>query len=270
MQTFGRVSTVALRRWVLIAATYFAIAAVTIRAATDGRTLAMVWAADAAVLAVFLLARPTASLRLVLSAGLVGNVAANVVTRGLDPSMIGYGVANMLGVGLAGWLLRRRLGRGRCSAVRPRSAPSSLSPACWRPRCSALPGAATAWIQGAHNFGGALAIWFLADALGMTVFTPLFVALLRGEFAQQYREQQRARADRDRRSPAAGPRRVDPGLQQHGARFPFMLFGPVTLVTFRGGRLALKAAVAIASVVGITSTLSGAGRFTVHRSSRRC
>lgn len=259
MQTFEPV-LVPLRRWSVIAAAYFAVAATTIRIASEGQMLATIWAADAVLLAI-LLARPRLSLRFVLSAGLVGNMAANVVMRGFEPGVLLYGGANMLAVGVAATILRRRLGEGSLLASPASVGDFILVAGLLAPILSAIPGAAIAWSLGAHPFGGAFAIWALADALGMTVFTPLLVAVLRGEFVRAYR----GSARRERIELAALMMLVLGAtvLVFCGGRpfMPFMLFAPVTLVTFRGGRLALKAAVAIVAAVGVIATLHGIGPF---------
>ena len=261
MQTIATRWSASLGWWASVAALYLVIAAGTIHLASDGRTLATVWAADAALLAI-LLWRPRSSLLPVLSAGLAGNVVANVVTRGWLPEIPLYAIANMVAVAVAGVLLRRRLGQAALLGSPASVGAFIVVAGVIAPALSALPGAVAAWLGGHHPFGSAFAIWFLADALGLMVFTPAFVALLRGEFA-------RALAARDARG------RVEIAalllftlLASLFVFFVmrkamlFMLFVPVTLVTFRSGRLGLTAAVTIVAVVGMGATLSGAGPIT--------
>lgn len=259
MQTFaGRRLLVG---WVSVAALYLVIAAGTIHLASDGRTLSTVWAADAALLAI-LLWRPWSSLLPVLSAGFAGNVLANVLTRGWLPEIPLYAIANMVAVAVAGVLLRRRLGQAALLGSPASVGFFILVAGVIAPALSALPGAVAAWLGGHHPFGSAFAIWFLADALGLTVFTPVFVAMLRGEFA-------RAVAVSDARTRTEVVALLLFTLLASLFVFfvmekavLFILFAPVTLVTFRNGRLGLKAAVTIVAVVGMAATLSGAGPIT--------
>jgi diguanylate cyclase (GGDEF)-like protein len=94
------------------------------------------------------------------------------------------------------------------------------------------------------------------------IFTPVLLALMRGEFLQAFRT-----GDARARWEMAGLL-LFTLLASLFVFFAmkkamlFMLFAPVTLVTFRGGRLGLKAAVLIVAVVGIAATLSGAGPIT--------
>lgn len=244
--------------WLLAATAYFLLAAGTIRLTSDGHSIASVWPADAVLLAMLLRCERQPRWLAVLSAGMVANVAANLATRDLMWSPFLYAGANMGGIAIAALLLRRWV--SGALAGTPRSVGIFILVAgAAAPGVSALAGAATAWWSAQQPFGAAFLTWYLADALGLLIFTPMLLALLRGEFVACFRER-----DAWRRIEAIGLQLVT-ALVAYGVFFVaeramlYMLFVPVTLVTFRIGRLGTKASVAIVALIGAVATMSGHG-----------
>ena len=244
--------------WLVAAASYFVLAAGTIRLTSDGHSIATVWPADAVLLAMLLKGERDTRWVAVLSAGMVANVAANFATRDAMWSPFLYAAANIGGIALAAVLLRRWV-QGALAGT-PRSVGIFILVAgVVAPGASALAGAATAWWAGQQPFGTAFLTWYLADALGLLVFTPMLLAVLRGEFVACFRER-----DTLRRIEAIALQLVT-ALVAYGVFFVaeramlYMLFVPVTLVTFRTGRLGTKASVTIVALLGAVATMSGHG-----------
>ena len=147
----------------------------------DGHSLPVVWPSDAALLAI-LLHRPRAKLSLVLSAGLAGNLLANLITREafLVPALLAP--ANLLGVAIAGTMLRRKLGTLSLLATPSTGGYFMTVAGILAPAASAIVGATVARWGFGHPFGTGLLIWFLAESLGLLLFTPVLLAMMRGEF----------------------------------------------------------------------------------------
>ncbi len=224
----------------------------------DGHSLPVVWPSDAALLAI-LLHRPRAKLSLVLSAGLAGNLLANLITREafLVPALLAP--ANLLGVAIAGTMLRRKLGTLSLLATPSTGGYFMTVAGILAPAASAIVGATVARWGFGHPFGTGLLIWFLAESLGLLLFTPVLLAMMRGEFRAWLHE------------PSEGGRVEMLAMQLLVAASSYlvffalpnamlyMLFPPVTLVTFRLGRLGTKMAVVIVAMFGVVGTMSGQG-----------
>ncbi|OAS18762.1 GGDEF domain-containing protein [Methylobacterium platani] len=243
----------------------FMLAAGTIHLTSDGRDIATVWPANAVVLAALLDRRPGAWTGL-LGAGYLAGVAANAVTRGFGAGPLLFGACNLLELCVAASLLRPALEGG------DRGAPGAgllAAPAvvgrfivvCGlvAPVLSGLGGAATARLLFGQDLATAFGTWVLSDGLGLLIFTPFFLAVLRGDYGRCFASQ-----DWRQRAEAAGLQ-VLTAAAAYGVFFVaarpllFALFGPVMLVTFRIGRLGTKAAVMVVAVIGTIATLRGQG-----------
>jgi diguanylate cyclase (GGDEF)-like protein len=244
--------------WLAAASLYFLLAASTIHLTSDGKTIAAVWPANA-VLVALLLAQPAPRWLTVLSAGLVGNIAANLLTRGTIAGPLLYSIANCVEVVVAALLIRQRtatveLLRSTRSLVRFFVAAGIVAP-----MISALLGAATAATVYDQAFASSFAAWFLSDGLGLLVFTPVFTALVNGQVAACFLSRtatQRVGAIALIAMVAATAYAVffvatSPAL--------FLLYAPVMLVTFRIGPVGTKMAVVTIAVTGLCAMASGHG-----------
>lgn len=244
--------------WLLAALLYFLLAASTIHLTSDGRTIATVWPANA-VLVAFLLLDRSPRWRTVLSAGLVGNLAANWLTRGTVSGPLLYSIANGVEVVVAVALIRSNLGRFdllRSTSVLFRflSAAGLVAPAL-----SGLLGGLTATLVYKQAFDSAFTTWFLSDSLGLLVFTPVLRSICSGQVILCYASKsprQRIEAALMMMMTAASAYVVF-----YIASFPalFLLYAPIMIVTFRVGPLGTKMAVMVVAVIGAIATATGHG-----------
>lgn len=237
---------------------YFVAAASTIHLTSNGLDIAAFWPANAILVALLLAGKRPAWFP-VLSAGLVANIAANLLTRGSLFSPILYGAANVLEIALVTMLLKRvDLGdsilHSTGSALRFILIAGVLGPAI-----SGIAGSAIAH----HFFGEPLLksylTWVASDGLGLVVFTPFFFALFRGDLAKCY-----VGKNWKRRVEGIGLLTLT-GALAYQAFFVsarpllFALFLPLMVVTFRVGHIGTKAAIIIVAVIGCLATMYGYG-----------
>lgn len=244
--------------WIAAATLYFLLAVSTIRLTSDGNTIATVWPANAVLVALLLVhARPR--WLTVLSAGLVGNIAANWLTRGTVPGPLLYGMANGLEVVAAVVLIR-----GRRSSVDLLQSTRTLfrfilAAGIAAPTISALAGTIAAMLIYQQGFGTAFRTWFVSDSLGLLVFTPVFMVVFNGRVADCFLSKTWAQ-----RAEAIGYL-VLVAVVTHVvffvAKLPalFLLYAPVMLATFRIGPIGTKMAVMTVAVIGTFATASGHG-----------
>ena len=248
----------AFAQWVLAASLYFLLAASTVDLTSNGRTIATVWPANAVLVAfLWLDRRPRWSA--IISAGVVANIAANWLTRGTIAGPLLYSLANVVEVVLAVTLARSR--DGTADALQ---STRGLLRFFWAagvvaPLVSAVVGAGVASGVFAQPFGTAFTTWYLSDALGLLVFTPVFMAVFSGELAGCFR-------DRDwwDRTQALGVLAIVAATATaifFVAALPFLylLYAPVMLATFRIGSLGTKMAVMIIALIGAVATAAGHG-----------
>lgn len=95
--------------WLVGAALYFAAAVTMIHVTTDGREIAAVWVANA-VLVGLLAAQERPKWLPVIFSALVANAFANLLTRGDFAVPVFFGLANMVEIAIATWLLRAFVG----------------------------------------------------------------------------------------------------------------------------------------------------------------
>ena len=244
--------------WLLAALLYFLLAASTIHLTSDGRTIATVWPANAVLVAFLLLGR-LPRWKLILSAGLAGNLAANWLTRGTISGPLLYSIANGVEVAVAVALIRSNLGRFdllRSTSVLFRFL---FAAGLVAPALSALLGGLTAALVYNQAFQSAFATWFISDSLGLLVFTPVLRAILGGQVTLCFAS----------KSPK---KRVEAALMMmmttasayavfYVASFPalFLLYAPIMVVTFRVGPLGTKMAVMVVAVIGAIATATGHG-----------
>ncbi|MBW6522052.1 diguanylate cyclase [Sphingomonas sp. RHCKR47] len=244
--------------WIAAASLYFLLAASMIHFTSDGLAIATVWPANAVLVALLLLKeRPRWSI--VLSAGLVGNVAANLLTRGSVQGPLLYSLANGLEVVIAVTVIRRGaevvdlLGSIRAT-IRFILAAGVVAPAI-----SGVLGAATATMVYGQVFAVSWENWFLSDALGLLVFTPVFMAVFSGQLAECFHS--KTVAERGAGLALLALVAATSYVVFFVAALPalFVLYAPVMLVTFRVGPLGTKMAVMTIAVVGAWATATGHG-----------
>lgn len=244
--------------WLIAASLYFLLAASTIHLTSDGKTIAAVWPANA-VLVALLLVQPRPRWLTVLSAGLVGNIAANLLTRGTIAGPLLYSIANGVEVIAATLLIKRRtatidLLRSTHSLVRFVVVAGIVAP-----MVSALLGAATATTVYDQAFAPSFTAWFLSDGLGLLVFTPVFTAVLDGQVKACFLNKtiMECAGAIALIAMVAGTAyavffvATSPAL--------FLLYAPVMLVTFRIGPVGTKMAVVTIAVTGFCAMASGYG-----------
>lgn len=245
---------------------YFLLASITIHM-TDGRhSLGAVWPANAILLSLMAL---NAKRRwpAILMAGFLGNALANLLMRDALGAPFLFGIANIAEVTIAALGLRLAMERERGLFT-----PSSvLHFMLWAgfiaPGTSAFFGGTTAWFLFGQPFWISFTRWFLADALGLLIFSPFFTALFRGDYVHFFMEK-------------TWPQRAEfVALLAFTALTTFLLFFvvrhallflltiPLMLATFRSGWLGTKMALIIVATIGSFATLSNIGpiaRMTIH------
>jgi integral membrane sensor domain MASE1 len=117
----------------------------------------------------------------------------------------------------------------------------------------------TAWAFFDQPFLQAFRTWLVSDALGLLIFTPVFVSIFNGDMLSSLQEK-----DWINRAETLGLLTIT-GFSAYlvffiaHAPLLFMLFAPVMLVTFRVGRLGTKMAVMLVAVIGGCATLQDLG-----------
>lgn len=241
----------------LAAGVYFLLAGATIHLASYGLEVALVWPANAFLVALMLL-RPRRNWPIILGAGFLANAAANLVTRGDVQAPILFGLSNLAEVVIVALALTPG------GALRATDDPKIvLRFALWAgliaPAVSAVTGGGTAALIYGQPFVLAWRTWFIADALGLLICMPFFHALLSGEFRRYA-------------ATLAGPRRVEAGLLLGatagltalifwGGSIPvlFLIELPVLVATFRLGMSGVKLIVLLVALIGTAATTAGHG-----------
>lgn len=237
---------------------YFLLAVSTISLTSNGQEIAAVWAADSVLLAI-MLQRPRPSWSMILAAGFIANICANVVTRGASLGPVLYGFANMSQVLLVAW--------GYCRHVKEGSTYSSpkavLTPIMWAgligPAWGSLLGATTAWYLFGEPFFRSFAVWYLSNALGLLIFGPFFFSLFRGDLTLNFKSKtwpQRLEALSLLALTAATAAAI---FSVSHLPILFLMFMPLMLVTFRLGWCETKLAVLIVAVAVVIATVQGDG-----------
>lgn len=236
---------------------YFLLAYGTILLTSSGHNVAAVWPPNALLLAIILTIGKRRWPPYFLAA-LVANVLANYLVFGSLIAPLLYGLDNLGEIFIAGWLLQSR-GIGGNPLESVGSAMRFMLFVCAAPIVPAALGAATAHELFGQPFWQSYRIWYLADALGLLIFTPLFLGIRSGELGRWITEMH----------PAA---RIEAAaifaLALLGGLFTFLvarysmlflLYAPVLLATFRLGPFGTKIALIIAATIGTTCTMLGYG-----------
>ncbi|WP_177302966.1 GGDEF domain-containing protein [Methylobacterium sp. 174MFSha1.1] len=240
----------------------FVLAAGTIHLTSDGRDIAAVWPANAVLLAALLGRRQGTGIGAgtgVFVAGFLANLAANTAMRGPSLGHAVYALCNLVEIGVAARLLRPALAEDGLLGTPADVGRFILVCGGVAPALSGAGGGAIAWLLFGQDFRGAFITWLLADGLGLLILTPVFSALLRGEYRRCF-----AAKDWRQRAEAAGLQALTAAVA-YGVFFVavrpmlFVLYGPVMLVTFRLGRLGTTLSVLIVAGIGAVATMNGRG-----------
>lgn len=243
--------------WLVGAALYFATAVTMIHVTTNGREIAAVWVANA-VLVGLLAAQERPKWLSVIFSALVANAFANMLTRGDFAAPMFFGLANMVEIAIATWLLRAFVGSASVLSSLAVFIRFSLI-GFFASTISGLLGAFAAWHLLGEVFLASWMAWTLSDALGLLVFVPFFLALFRGDYVKCIQE----------KSPLERLETAALLILTLGAAWIlffvlreapiFILLVPTMLVTIRIGQLGTKAAVMLIAAVGISSTFLKTG-----------
>ncbi|MGD9811441.1 MAG: diguanylate cyclase [Sphingobium sp.] len=237
---------------------YFTLAASTIVLSSNGHEIATFWPANA-VLVALMLQSPRTHWKYILTTGMLANIAANLLTRGslLGPFL--FGISNMVEVYIVAWGLHAAIS-SKGILHQPGSVGRLL---LWAgligPTCSSILGAATAWLVFDQPFGIAMINWFLTDALGLLVFTPVFYTLFHGDFVRCFR----GTTVRQRVETIALQGLVlltaIGVFTTNDLPILFLVPIPIMLVTFRLGWLGTKISVMIVAIIVAIATAEGTG-----------
>lgn len=192
-------------------------------------------------------------------AAFAGNFIANFAIFGTYAAPLLYGLANMGEVFLAALLLHAAKVYGNPlqnvrSVIR-----FAIFGAIVAPAVSGLAGAAVAQHLYGQPFWPSYGTWYIADALGLLIFTPLFSGILSGEMSRWLRDM-----DRRGRIEAAGIFLIVilAGLFTFliaGYPMLFVMTAPVILATFRLGQFGAKLSLILVAAIGVICTMSGHG-----------
>lgn len=243
---------------VLAGAVYALLAWAAAELSNSGTGLAMIWPANA-MLTAFLLRSPAPQWPGLLAAAFIGNYAAALFSGVSAVTPFFFGIANLLQAVIAARALKVRWGEP-CSLRDTRALFSFL---LWTglvaPAVSGIPAALTAWTAYDRPLIPAFLRWISSDALALLIFTPVFSALLHGEYNRFLRTQTKWKCLESAALLAltgwAGfwvfYVMTYPGL--------LLLMVPLMLVTFRVGPLGAKTALMLVTVIICVATTSGHG-----------
>lgn len=236
---------------------YFLLAYGTIRLTSDGHNVAAIWPPNALLLAIIL---PLRRRRwpMNFAAAFIGNILANYLTFGTLIAPVLYGTINLSEVALAGLILQRLRAQGNPLEDVPSIARFALF-ACLAPAITAAGGGATAHFVFGQPYWDSYRIWYLADALGLLIFTPLFLGILSGDMGRWLREMEgRGRIELF----AVFGIVIACGLfvfKSAGYPMLFVMSAPIQLATFRLGQFGTKISLIIVAVIGMVCTMAGDG-----------
>lgn len=222
--------------------------------------VAPIWPANALILALILM-RPRRDAFSFLAAGLAGNAIAVFFNGGTLADQLVYAGANALELLIAMMGLKRDESRQRVFSD-PKDIPRVL---LWAgllaPAAGAFIGAIWTWHLYQEPILQAYARWLLAGALGLLIFTPLFLALLSGDLLQGVKAMKRRK-----RAEFAGLMVLTAVtaalvLVLPTAELGFLLLVPMMLVSFRTGLAGTKIALGLVAAVAVVGAFSGHGPF---------
>jgi len=162
--------------WPLVSAVLmFVLAWVGIEGASLGGRVAVLWLANAAIIAL-LLRRPRSTWLLLGTAALLGNVAAALLTGDTLPLALALSACNLVEILLVAHLLERRFPQAGSMVTLPAILVLALTGLGGALLSSALAFVSVSLLGEAISLE-AVAPWLLADLNGLLILTPLFLSL---------------------------------------------------------------------------------------------
>lgn len=223
-----------------------------------GGGVSPIWPANALILALILL-RPRRDAAMLIAAGLAGNVLAVFAAGGTFVDQIIFATANAVELVIVTTGFKKTEER-RGLFSDPKDVPHVL---VWAGLLAPAASACIGALQIANLYHQpifeAVTHWFLADALGLLIFTPLFLAILSGNLLNGIQAM-----DRHRRTEFAGLMALTAVIAALLLFLPtthvgFLLIVPMMLVSFRTGLAGTKIALGLVATVAVAATLSGHG-----------
>ena len=245
--------------WVLVGGLgYFIIATWTVVYATQTRTHAAVWPADAVILAL-LLSRPRREWSLLLLVGWVANALANGFGRDWAPGIVGYGAAHMGQTLLAAWLVTKaRLGKDMLADGRT-TAQFLLAAGLVAPALGAAGGAVVSALTYGSPMLESFLAWFGCSALGAVIFTPFFKALFDNSYVRAIETQTSSAQMRGLGLFAFHALTTAFVFSQNSLPILFLPVSSLLLLSFGQGRLATLAGVIVVELIGTIASIHMGG-----------
>jgi PAS domain S-box-containing protein len=178
VQTGTRPSLPALSSLLLLAVTVTVLAYFGLTAPRDAHRVAPIWLANAPVLACLLRA-PLRQWWVWLLAAFAGNVTADLLASHAPLTSIGLSVCNAFETAFCAALMVKLTG-GRVDPSQPRRLAASVAAASLAALTTALIASTYLGLLGSENFLQNLAMWAVADALGLIILTPCLQVLIDG------------------------------------------------------------------------------------------
>ena len=237
---------------------YLLVATGNILLTADGHRVATIWPANALLLAI-VLSLPMRRWPIHFLAAFAANAASNLIgSRSLETSVL-FALVNLAEVGVGAALLHHKNLAGN-PLENVRSVMRFLLYAgLVVPVISAFGGAAVAYHMSAQPFWSTYRTWFIADALGFLIFTPLFSGVISGELTRWIGEM--TFAERVEAAAILILVTLAGFLTFFVVGYPmlFVLMAPVTLATFRLGPFGAKLSLIIAATFSVVATMYGYG-----------
>lgn len=237
---------------------YMLLATGTILLAARGGAISAIWPANALLLAV-ILPLPPRRWPVYFVGALIGGLAANLITQIDPPIALLFSLANKIEVLIAALLLQSRRVDGNALENVRSVLRFLLLGGMIAPVISGILGAGASHILAGEPFWPAYATWYIADALGLMIFTPLLSGIVTGELTRWVREM----------APVA---RLEAGailiLSILAGLFTFLVAGypmlfvmtaAVMTATFRLGKFGTKISLIITAMIGMICTMYGHG-----------
>ena len=222
-------------------------------------SVAAVWFTNGMLIAL-MLTRPSREWPALLVAGLLGDVAAGQFVGDPIAQTVALEGSNAVEIIVAAGLLRHRWGR-RADLTRPGSlAEFAVIGVATAPLCSGLLAASLLAPMWKVSFGVLLSRWYLGDALGIALVTPLALAVLRGDLRQLLTPPVWGRTV----AVAAGFLALAAFAFSNG-RTPllFLLFPPLLVAVTRLGFAGAAMLIVPTAAIGFAATVAGHGPLTL-------
>ncbi len=245
-------------------AAYFGMTVMTMILSSNARDPVTMWASDAVILAL-LLSRARHEWPLLLVAGWIGNLLANIATRGWTPGIVLFGAINMgqtllaAKILLSSWGLRQARAGEDVLTDGDTIARFLLVAGLIVPALGAVGGGLVAVMTFGDAPGVAVLRWYCSNALGFVIFTPFFKSLFDGSYIRAYAAQSRAGLARSAALFALHTLVTLVVFEQMELPILFLPFSTLLVLSFGLGRLATQAGVMMVAVIGAIASVRDGG-----------